>query len=432
MTADTFRIGLAGLGTVGVGVIKILQTHADMIAARAGRKIEVLAISARDQNRDRGIDLSAYEWTENPERMAGDPRLDAVVEVMGGSDGPALSLVETALKARKPVVTANKALIATHGVRLAGLSDQTGTPLKFEAAVAGGIPVIKALRESFAGNRLNAVYGILNGTCNYILTEMRRTGRNFLDVLEEAQAKGYAEADPTFDIDGIDAAHKLSILTALGFGVKPDFPAMKIAGIRHVSAGDIDHAAELGYRIKLLGVARRLDDGKIVQSVEPCLVPEGHPLAAVDDVFNAVFVDGDFMGKEMLVGRGAGEGPTASAVVADLIDLVRGDRGPSFGVPVEDLVAATWAEPADITSGFYLHLTVLDKPGVLAAVSAILRDYNVSVEAMIQRGRNPDQPVSIVLTTHEARQSDIDGACADIAKLPQVTGSPCVMKLIEI
>lgn len=425
--AQPVRIAIAGLGTVGAGVVKMLQAHGDLIAARAGRPIVITAVSARDKGKKRDVDLSACEWVDNPLDLVG--KADVIVEVMGGAEGPARALVESALKAGKPVVTANKALLAEHGYALAQLSDAHKAPLLFEAAVAGGIPIIKALREGFAGNPIVAVYGILNGTCNYILTEMRETGRAFEDVLKEAQAKGYAEADPSFDVDGIDAAHKLSILTALAFGVKPEFSKMAIEGIRHISPADIVHATELGYRIKLLGMTRQMADGRIVQRMEPCLVPQDSPIGAVEGVFNAVFVEGDFVRKSLLVGRGAGEGPTASAVLSDLIDLARGAAIPVYGVPAAALKDAAWGGAADITAHFYIHMCVLDKPGILADVAAIVRDHKISVEAVMQRGRDPDQPVSIVITTHEARQSDVEAACRRIAALELMVEKPTVMRI---
>lgn len=425
--AAPLKIGIAGLGTVGAGVIRILQTHGEAIAKRAGRPVAITAINARSKGKDRGVDLSSYQWLDNPVDLAS-ADVDVVVELIGGDEGDARVLVEAALKNKKHVVTANKALLAKHGNALAKLAEENGVSLNFEASVAGGIPIIKALREGFAGNKIAAISGILNGTCNYILTEMRTTGRGFADVLSEAQAKGYAEADPTFDVDGIDAAHKLSILTALAFGVKPDFDAIDITGIRKITAQDIEFAQTLGYKIKLLGMAREIG-GKIAQSLEPCLVPVDHALASVEGVFNAVFVEGDFIDKAMLEGRGAGAGPTASAVLSDLIDLARGYQLPPFGLPVADLKQATWAGPEDIVSSQYLRMVVKDQPGVIAEVSAILRDYGVSIESMIQRGRDPDQPVSVVITTHECSRKAIREAAAKIDKLPSVAQPSIVLRI---
>lgn len=428
MTAS-FKIAIAGLGTVGAGVVRMIQDHHDLIASRAGRAVEIVAVSAKNKSKKRDIDSTRFAWVDRPVDLAKRDDIDCVVEVMGGSEGDAKDLVEAALQAGKPVITANKALLAEHGLALAVLADQKNVPLLYEAAVAGGIPVIKTLREGFAGNRIQAVYGILNGTCNYILTTMRETGRDFDDVLKEAQAKGYAEADPSFDIDGVDAAHKLSLLAALAFGIKPEFSKMPVEGIRHITAVDIAHATELGYRIKLLGMARRVDGGRVVQAMEPCLVPIESPIGAVEGVFNAVFMRGDHVGDSLLIGRGAGAGPTASAVLSDIVDLSRGATRPVFGIPAHELKAADWGGTADVTSHFYIHLQVFDKPGILADVSAILRDHHISVESVLQRSRNPDQPVSIVLTTHAAKQSDVDAACETIAGLKLIVQQPVVLRI---
>ncbi len=425
--SQPLRIAIAGLGTVGAGVVRLLLHHHDLIATRAGRPIEIVAVSARDRSRQRDIDISSCEWVDDPVQLVG--RADVIVELMGGAEGVARRLVETALKAGKPVVTANKALLAEHGLALASLSDLHKAPLMYEAAVAGGIPIVKALREGFAGNDIQAVYGILNGTCNYILTEMRETGRDFADVLREAQEKGYAEANPSFDVDGIDAAHKISILAALAFGVRPAFDQVIIQGIRHISAADIVHATELGYHIKLLGIARRNADGRILQSMEPCLVPRDSPIGAVDGVLNAVFVEGDFVRKSLLVGRGAGAGPTASAVLSDLVDLARGGHIPVYGIPAAQLQEMHPGAASDIHAHYYIHLSVLDKPGILADIAAIVRDHHISVEAVMQRSRNPDQPVSIVMTTHACRQSDVSAACDKITRLALMVEKPTVMRI---
>lgn len=425
--ASNLRIGIAGLGTVGAGVIRILQTHGEDIARRAGKPIQVMAVNARDRKKDRGVDLSGFQWVEKPIDLA-KADVDVVVELIGGDEGDARMLVEESLKNKKHVVTANKALLAKHGFALAKLAEENGVSLNFEASVAGGIPIIKAMREGFAGNKIKAVSGILNGTCNYILTEMRETGRDFADVLKEAQEKGYAEADPTFDVDGIDAAHKLTILSALAFGVKPDFDAIDITGIRKITSRDIEFATELGFKIKLLGMAHDIG-GRIAQSLEPCLVPVNSALASVEGVFNAVFVEGDFIDKAMLEGRGAGAGPTASAVLSDLIDLARGYQLPPFGLATKDLKSAQWAGDDEIVSSQYLHMIVNDQPGVIADVSAILRDFGISIESMIQRGRDPGQPVSVVITTHDCSRKAIRGAAAKIGGLPSVSATPTVLRI---
>ena len=421
-------VGLAGLGTVGGGVLRMLQGNADIIAARAGRGIAITAVSARDRGRDRGFPVDGLRWFDDPTALAQDPAIDVVVEVIGGAEGPARTLVEAALAAGKPVVTANKALLAVHGAELAALSERTGTSLAFEAAVAGGIPVIKALREGLAGNRISRVAGILNGTCNYILTVMRERGREFADVLAEAQRLGYAETDPAFDVDGIDAAHKLAILAALAFGRPVAFDAVHIEGIRAISALDIGFAGELGYRIKLLGIARQTEAG-ITARVHPCLVPEAAPIARVDGVFNAVVADGDFVGRVMLEGRGAGAGPTASAVVADLIDIARGRATPVWGAGSQSLSSVPSVSMDGHIGEYYLRLMVLDRPGVIADVTAALRDEGVSMGSMLQRGRAPGEAVPVVIVTHDTSERSMLAAIARIAALDSVLERPALIRI---
>ncbi|MCC6598895.1 MAG: homoserine dehydrogenase [Alphaproteobacteria bacterium] len=425
---EPFRLGIAGLGTVGTGVVKIIQEHGALLAARAGRAIEIVAVSARNPLKERGIDLSRYEWVDDAQALAGRTDIDAVVELIGGSEGLARALVEGSLQAGKHVITANKALLAHHGYALAQCAEENSVCLSYEAAAAGGIPIIKALREGFAGNNIQAVYGILNGTCNYILTAMRESGRNFSEVLLEAQERGYAESDPSFDVDGVDAAHKLCLLTSLSFGVKPDFNSLKVKGIRRIDAMDITFAQELGYRIKLLGIARRLN-GKIMQVLEPCLVPVDSPLGVIEDVYNAVYVEGDFVSTQLLTGRGAGEGPTGSAVISDIVDLARGQRIPAFGVVTTALKDAQWKPLGETVARFYIRLSVFDRAGVIADISAILRDMNISIESLIQRGRDPGQPVPIVLTTHESPQGAVMEACDLFSRLEAVVDEPCLIRI---
>ncbi len=417
---EPLKIAIAGLGTVGAGLVRLLSENGPAIERRAGRGIQVVAVSARDRNRDRGVDMPAHlDWFDDARAMAAQAKADVVVEVIGGAEGIARDVVNTALDHGRHVVTANKALLAHHGVELAAKAEAKGVSLGFEAAVAGGIPIIKALREGLAGNSVHRVYGILNGTCNYILTTMRESGRDFADVLGEAQALGYAEADPSFDIDGVDAAHKLCLLTSLAFATPVDFQSMHIEGIRHVSAVDIDFAAKLGYRIKLLGIARRTDHG-IEQRVHPCMVPVDTPIAHVDGVFNAVVAEGDFVGRSIYEGRGAGAGPTASAVASDLVDIARGTRIPTFGVPVAQLDALP-AAPLDLRRGaYYMRLMVVDRPGVLAEVASVLRDEQVSVEQMIQPGRAPGETVPMVMTLHDAGEANVKRAVARLAGLDAV------------
>ncbi|MBV8493280.1 MAG: homoserine dehydrogenase, partial [Alphaproteobacteria bacterium] len=422
------KIGVAGLGTVGAGTLQLLARQADLLAVRAGRRIVAAAVSARDRRRDRGVDLSAVRWYDDAVAMTADPEIDVIVELIGGSGGVALDVIDGALKHKKHIVTANKALMAEHGTRLAAQAEEAGVALAFEAAVAGGIPVIKTLRESLAGNRLARVYGILNGTSNYILTTMRESGREFAEVLGEAQKLGYAEADPSFDIDGVDAAHKLAILASVAFGRPVDLAGVYTEGIRHVSRLDIDFAEELGYRIKLLGIARLTEDG-LEQRVHPCMVPRGTPIAAVEGVFNAVVAEGDFVGRVVLEGRGAGAFPTASSVASDLIDIAAGRQIPAFGVPAAALAALPSAAMERHQGAYYIRLMVVDQPGVIADVAAALRDEQVSMESMIQRGRAPGEAVPVVLTTHATVEAAMRRAVDRIAALDSVLEPPRMIRI---
>lgn len=418
------RIGVAGLGHVGANVVRLLQQHAADLTQKTGRAVTVTAVSARDAKKQRGFDNAGITFHANPLDLVRDANVDVVVELIGGADGIAKDLVLAAIDAKKPVVTANKALLARHASTLLAKNPV----LLFEAAVAGGIPVIKSLREGLAANDIQAVYGILNGTCNFILSEMTATGRDFADVLAEAQKLGYAEADPSFDVDGFDAAHKLSLLSALAFGVMPDVDAIRVQGIRAISALDIGFARELGYRLRLLGIARKREGGQVEQSVEPCLVPATSPVATVEGPLNAVYIDGDFSGKILLTGAGAGGAATASAVVADIVDLARGHALPLLGRT--GAIAALKAAPIGKRQGnFYLRVVVLDQPGVIADISAILRDCAVSLESVLQRGRDPNQPVSVILTTHDTAQESMEKAVEKIAALKSVIEPPHLMRI---
>jgi homoserine dehydrogenase len=422
---SALRIGIAGLGTVGGGLLALLGRNAEIVAARAGRPVLATAVSARSRGRDRGVPLDGLTWHDDPVALAADPKVDIVVELIGGSEGPARALVEASLRAGKPVVTANKALLAVHGAELALLAERNNAPLAFEAAVAGGIPAIKGLREGLAANRIERVAGILNGTCNYILTVMREERRDFADVLADAQQLGYAEADPAFDIDGIDAAHKLAILAALAFGRPVDFKAVHVEGIRAVSALDIALAEQLGYRIKLLGIAARTPGG-ISTRVHPCMVPAHAPIARVDGVYNAVVAEADFAGRLVMEGRGAGAGPTASAVAADLIDIARGRFTPVWGAAL----APAPAEPmAKRFGAYYLRLMVLDRPGVIADVTAILRDHAISLDSMLQRGRKPGEAVPVVLVTHDCEEAAMRAALDRIGALAAVLEQPTLIRI---
>ncbi|WP_120717061.1 homoserine dehydrogenase [Tsuneonella amylolytica] len=435
------RVALAGVGTVGAGVVRLLDTNAALVEARAGRPIEVVAVSARDRSKDRGIDLGRFAWCDDMTAMAARDDVDAVVELVGGADGPALTLARNTLAGRKALVTANKAMIAHHGLALAEAAERAGVPLRFEAAVAGGIPVIKGLREGAAANALTRVQGILNGTCNFILSTMEDTGRDFADVLAEAQARGFAEADPTLDIEGIDAGHKLAILAALAFGIRLDLATVACDGIARVRAADIARARDLGFVIRLVGEADVEATGagapRLLQRVRPCLVPQDHPLAHVDGPTNAVVAEGNFSGRLLFQGAGAGDGPTASAVVADLIDIARGmesraGTGCPFSVPVADLVAADPADAGARTGRSYIRFTVADRTGVLAEITAAMRDAGVSIESFIQHGQ-PDSHgnVLVAMVTHEGPERCVDKATELLDGSPSLTARPLVMPILE-
>jgi homoserine dehydrogenase len=407
----------------------LLNRNAEVIAARAGRPVTVVAVSARDKNRKRDCDLSGIPWIEDSLRLASHADVDVVVELIGGAEGAARTLVQAAMQNGKHCVTANKALLATHGVELAALAEQKPCHLRFEASVAGGIPIIKTLREGMAANKISLLRGILNGTCNYILTRMRDGELSFHTALAEAQAKGYAEADPSADIDGHDTANKLAILSALAFGVQPDLESMEIEGIRRITDLDIRLAGELGYRIKLLGMARRTDHG-VQQQVGPCLVPKSSSLAHVQGAMNAVLAHGDFVGDLVLEGAGAGAEPTASAVVADIIDIARSQPIPVFGVPAS-ILAKMSRSASTATTKYYLRLQVMDKPGVVADIATILRDEAISIESLLQHGVSVTESVPVVITTHPVSTSAMRRAIEKIARLTVITAPPCLMRIEE-
>jgi homoserine dehydrogenase len=426
--AQALRVALAGLGTVGGGVIRVLDENRELITRRAGRPIEVVAVSARDRTKDRGVDLSRFAWVDDTTQLA-NAEADVVVELVGGADGPALALARATLAGGKSLVTANKAMLAHHGLELARAAEGAGAALKFEAAVAGGIPVIKGLREGAAANAISRVYGILNGTCNFILSKMEAEGRDFAEVLAEAQALGFAEADPSFDIDGVDAAHKLSILASMAFGTSPAFGDVGISGIRHVLAADIAEAAALGYRIRLLGVAEA-DAGGLFQRVHAHLVPADHPLAHVTGATNAVVAEGNFVGRLLFQGAGAGAGPTASAVVADLIDIARGEFGPPYAMPVDSLATGTAADGGERRGRAYLRFAVADKVGVLAEIAAAMRDAGVSIESLIQRGAHADGNVLVAIVTHEGPERSVAAALERLRGSQSLSGEPMWMHIL--
>jgi homoserine dehydrogenase len=423
------RLGLAGLGTVGIGVVKIVQRHGAQIAARAGRPVQIVAVSASSRTKNRGADISAYGWEDDPVALARRDDVDVVIEAIGGENGVAKALVQTALDTGKDVVTANKALLARHGQALAERAERQGRVLRFEAAVAGGIPVIKALTEGLAGNAIRRVMGVMNGTCNYILTRMDSAGLPYDVVFEEARKLGYLEADPNLDVGGIDAGHKLSLLAAIAFGTRVDFDSVALQGIGSVSIDDIRLARDMGYAIKLLGVAQMTGRG-LEQRMTPCLVPLAHPLGQLQGGTNMVVIEGDAVGQIVLRGAGAGEGPTASAVMADVIDIARGTRLPTFGQPATTLAAAP---PAAVSAAapWYLRMTLLDKPGALAKIATVLGEAGISIDRMRQYSHDgAHAPVLIV--THKASSDDIAHALAGFDGTGVLVGEPVAMRIEEV
>ncbi|MCM2455070.1 homoserine dehydrogenase [Rhizobium sp. CG4] len=432
--ADSLRIGIAGLGTVGSSLVRIIQQRSNELAITCGRAIEIIAVSARDRSRDRGIDLTGITWFDTPEQMAAEAEIDVFVELVGGASGPAKAAVRTALARGLHVVTANKALLAKHGVELATTAEEKGVLLNFEAAVAGGIPVIKALRESLTGNHVSRIYGIMNGTCNYILTKMEKEGLSFETCLKEAQRLGYAEADPAFDIEGNDTAHKLAILTTLAFGNKIAADDIYLEGITNISIEDIHAAADLGYRIKLLGVAQMTESG-IEQRVHPTMVPLDSVIAQVDGVTNAVAIESDILGELLMVGPGAGGNATASAVLGDIADIAKSRPGiqqvPVLGRPAKSLEKYRRAKMKKHEGGYFIRLTVADRAGVFASIATSMAENGISLESIVQRSRaqTPDAPQTIVLVTHATMEDAVRKAVASIKSQAYLTDEPQVIRI---
>jgi homoserine dehydrogenase len=435
-------MGIAGLGTVGAGLLQLLEHHQEQLEARAGRRLTVAGVSARTKGKDRGVKLGGARWFDDAIKLATDPGIEVFVELIGGSQGVAKDAVEAALKAGKHVVTANKALLAEHGVALAELAEKQGVALNFEAAVAGGIPVIKTLRESLAANEVRRVYGILNGTCNYILTTMEGEHRSFDEVLAEAQARGYAEADPTFDIDGFDTAHKLAILTSLAFGTKVAFDQIDIEGIRSITEADIEAAEDMGYRIKLLGVATRAESG-IEARVNPAMVPKHSAIAEVSGVTNAVAIDADYCGSLLLIGPGAGAHATASAVAGDILDIARGGVMAPFVTRSSSLKPYKRAKLGEHQGAYYVRLSVFDRPGAMAAIAKRMGDQEISIESMVQRRPRsalpgigarlkPGAPALVVMITHETTEEAIRQAVDAIEKDAKVSERPQVIRIEKL
>jgi homoserine dehydrogenase len=421
------HIAVAGLGTVGSGVVWVLLDRHDDLVRRAGRDLVISGVSARDRQKRRSPTVATVEWFDDPLSLARSDT-DVVVELIGGEDGVALELVRTALSAGKHVVTANKALLSKHGAELAELAEQNNVALKFEAAAAGGIPIVKALRESLVAHGVGAIRGILNGTCNYILTQMESTGRSFQDVLADAQRMGFAEADPALDIGGEDTAHKLALLASIAFGIRPTLANTSIRGITDVTPEDIAFAREFGCRIKLLGVARVSPEG-IDQRVHPAMVKRSSPLGDVEGAFNAIVADAGEAGPFFFAGRGAGQAPTAAAVIADIVDIARGNIGPAFGRPAAQLEDVRPAPENARAAAFYLRFQAVDKPGVLAEIAGKLAQANVSIESMIQRGRALEETVTIVMITHESPPAAVESALKAIAGSDRILGAPTMIPM---
>ena len=428
------KIGLAGLGTVGAAVVRTIADQRALLTARCGRPVEVVAVTARSRAKKRDADLRGIRWVKDPLALAVDPEIDVLVELIGGEGEPALSAIQAALAAGKHVVTANKALIARHGVSLAATAERQQVALNYEAAVAGAIPVVKTLREGFAGNEIDRVYGILNGTCNYILTRMEQEGLSFADCLADAQRLGYAEADPTFDVEGFDTAQKLAILASLTFGVKPDFNAVYVEGISSIAAADLRAAEELGYRVKLLGVAVRTDKG-IEQRVHPTMVRKDAAIAQVMGVTNAVTLDVRGIPPVTLVGPGAGGMATASAVVADIADIARGDRVLPFGQPVAKLAASRKAPMQRHEGGYYIRLDARDRPGSAAAIATRLAEQGISLESIMQRQLDAPVPggakgaVPVILMTYATSEDAVRRALAEVRRDRVISGRPQVLRI---
>ena len=427
--SDPLRLGIAGLGTVGVGVVRIIRQHAALLEARTGRRIVISAVSARTKGKDRGVSLNDYAWEDDPVALATRDDVDVFVELIGGEDGPAKAAAVAALNAGKDVVTANKAMLAINGQALAELAEAKGRAIRYEAAVAGGIPVIKTLTEGLAGNDITRVMGVMNGSCNYILTRMETSGSNYQEIFAEADGLGYLEADPQLDVGGIDAAHKLAILSAIAFGTKVDFDGIQLEGIERVSIEDIRAAADMGYKIKLLGVAQKTGRG-LEQRMQPCLVPQTSPLGQLDGGTNMVVLEGDAVGQIVLRGAGAGEGPTASAVMADVCDIARGLRGPVFGQAATSLETSTAAQ-SQLAAPYYLRMKLVDKPGALAKIAAVLGEAGVSIYRMRQY-EHQDTSAPVLIVTHKTTDAALKTALAAMNSTGVMAAEPVALRIEEV
>ena len=423
------RLGIAGLGTVGVGTVRIVQNQAELLKARTGREIAISAVSARSRDLDRGIRIAEYDWADDPVSLASRDDVDVFVELIGGADGVAKRAIEAAIAAGKNVVTANKALLAVHGQALGEAAERTGVSIRYEAAVAGGIPCIKALSEGLAGNEITRVMGVMNGTCNYILTRMQSAGLDYQTVFAECEQLGYLEADPSLDVGGIDAGHKLAILVALAFGTRVDFDSVHIEGIERISIEDIEQAADMGFRIKLLGVAQRTGHG-IEARMSPCLVPAASPLGQLEGASNMIVLEGDSVGQVVLQGAGAGEGPTASAIIGDVCDLARGSARPVFGKPAVDLAVARRTDET-APAAYYLRMQLVDRPGALAKIAAVLGDAGISINRMRQY-RHTEATAPVLIVTHEAQKEVLDKAIANMGGTGVLASAPVAIRIEKV
>ena len=420
------RLGIAGLGTVGVGVIKIIQEKLSTLEARTGKKIIISAVTARSKTKQRGINLTPYQWEKDPVSLAKRDDVDIFIELIGGHDGVAKEAVEVAIRQGKDVVTANKALLAHYGHQLALKAEENGSILRFEAAVAGGIPVIKSLTEGLAGNSINRIMGVMNGTCNYILTRMESSGLSYEEVFSEANNLGYLEADPNLDIGGIDAAHKLSILSSIAFGTEVNFNGVELDGIDKITINDIHQAADMGFRIKLLGVSQMTSSG-LEQRMSPCLVPAASPLGQLEGGTNMIVIDGDQVGQIVLRGAGAGEGPTASAVISDVADIARGIRLATFGQPAKTLTKVL-SSKSQTPAPYYLRMLLHDEPGALAKITKILSEFNVSIDRMRQYGHS-DENAPVLIVTHEIKHEDLMQAIQEMPDTKVLKAQPVAIRI---
>ncbi|KEJ98152.1 homoserine dehydrogenase [Pseudosulfitobacter pseudonitzschiae] len=425
--SQPLRLGIAGLGTVGMGVVRIVRQQAALLSARTGRDITISAVSARSKDKDRGLSLSDYAWETDPVALAKRDDVDVFVELMGGEDGPAKDATEAALAAGKHVVTANKAMLAMHGQALAEQAEAAQRSLRFEAAVAGGIPVIKVLTEGLAGNGITRVMGVMNGSCNYILTRMETAGLSYQEVFAEADGLGYLEADPQLDVGGIDAAHKLAILSSIAFGTRVDFAGIELEGIERISIEDIRAAADMGFKIKLLGVAQKTGRG-LEQRMQPCLVPDTSPLGQLQGGTNMIVLEGDAVEQIVLRGPGAGAGPTASAVMSDVCDIARGFALPVFGQPATTLEAAKPALSV-LPAPYYLRMGLVDKPGALAKVAAALGEAGVSIERMRQYGHADLEAAQVLIVTHKTTRASLDVAIEAMEGTGVLAQAPVALRI---